>query len=173
MSDDQNHNGDTQRLSGDERSANDLREDGAQSTERNPEEINQNRDYRGENGDLDGNQEKKYGENGRPLGDPSIASKEERTCFVGNVGGVFTDDDLMRIFSVIATPESARVVRHPDGSSKGVAFVTFPTKEDAENAIKHFSTEKVEGRLFHIKPSNAPKSPQKRSRGGYNDSYYR
>ena len=100
--------------------------------------------------------------------------KEERTCFVGNIGCKFNDEDLYKIFSVIAKPESARVARHLDGRSKGVAFVTFPTKEDADAAVKYFSTEKVDGRLFHIKPANAPKSPQKNGRGVYNagPSYY-
>ena len=176
MSDDQNQ----QNLSGDERNPNDLPDngsrsgydDGLQNNGGIGEDPNQE-NIQTENREIDGNQDKILGENERPLGDLSAASKEERTCFVGNIGCKFNDDDLMRIFSVIATPESARVVRHPDGSSKGVAFVTFPTKEDAENAIKHFSTEKVEGRLFHIKPSNAPKSPQKNPRGIYNDPYYR
>lgn len=98
---------------------------------------------------------------------------DDRTCFVGNIGPKYIESDLETIFSAVAKPTYVRVVRHPDGRSKGVAFIEFETREIAQKAIDYFSKESIEGRIFHMKFASDPLSPPtKNGRKVYNENPY-
>src|SRR5213593_2261520 len=58
-----------------------------------------------------------------------------RKLFVGNLAYGVTDDDLQQLFSQAGTCESASVVTDRDtGQSRGFAFVTMATADDADGA---------------------------------------
>jgi RNA recognition motif-containing protein len=98
---------------------------------------------------------------------------DDSTCFVGNIGPRYNENDLRKFFSVIAQPKTVRVVRDGRGYSKGVAFVGFESKEVAQKAIEHFKNNDVEGRRFHIKLASEPLSPpNKKRRKNFEDYSY-
>ncbi len=75
--------------------------------------------------------------------------------FIGNIPLIATDDDLESFFGKVGEVKEARVVRHKNtGKSRGFAFVTMRTAEEAEAALeelhkKPFRVNDVE-RNIHI-----------------------
>lgn len=57
--------------------------------------------------------------------------------FVGNIPYTATDEDLKSHFSQVGEVEEAKVIRYRDtGKSRGFAFVTMKSAEDAKKAIE-------------------------------------
>jgi nucleolar protein 4 len=64
------------------------------------------------------------------------------TLFVSNLPYTATSTDIQTLFSDIAPVRSAFVVLdHESGISKGVGYVSFAIKDDAEAALKKISEE--------------------------------
>ncbi|XP_027278390.1 CUGBP Elav-like family member 1 isoform X2 [Cricetulus griseus] len=65
--------------------------------------------------------------------DPAV---EDRKLFIGMISKKCTENDIRVMFSSFGQIEECRILRGPDGLSRGCAFVTFTTRTMAQTAIK-------------------------------------
>ncbi|KAI0224833.1 CUGBP Elav-like family member 2 [Lamellibrachia satsuma] len=68
--------------------------------------------------------------------DSEKRSIEERKLFLGMLSRKCTENDVRMMFSPFGTIEECTVLREPNGQSKGCAFVTYASKQCAQNAIR-------------------------------------
>jgi cold-inducible RNA-binding protein len=75
--------------------------------------------------------------------------------FVGNLAYAVTEDDLRELFSQAGTCESVSLVLDRDtGQSRGFAFVTMATAEDASRAKKQIDGTDLKGRRLRVDEAN-------------------
>lgn len=60
----------------------------------------------------------------------------ERKLFVGMLSKKFNEQEVRQLFAGYGSIEECTVLRDQNGQSKGCAFVTFSTKQNALAAIK-------------------------------------
>ena len=71
--------------------------------------------------------------------------------FVGNLSWSVDGDALRELFGKAGQVVDARVIKERDsGRSRGFGFVTFETEEGAENAIREFHGQELNGRPLRI-----------------------
>ena len=70
--------------------------------------------------------------------------------YVGNASYDMTDAQLGAAFAKYGVVESARVITHPSGKSKGYGFVLMPHRSEAEIAIKALNGADVMGRKLRV-----------------------
>ncbi|KAM9824980.1 CUGBP Elav-like family member 1 isoform 1-T1 [Syngnathus typhle] len=61
---------------------------------------------------------------------------EDRKLFIGMISKKCTENDMRLMFSPYGQIEECRILRGPDGLSRGCAFVTFTARQMAQAAIK-------------------------------------
>ncbi|KAM9301824.1 CUGBP Elav-like family member 1 isoform 1-T1 [Gastrophryne carolinensis] len=61
---------------------------------------------------------------------------EDRKLFIGMVSKKCNENDIRVMFSQFGQIEECRILRGPDGMSRGCAFITFTTRTMAQTAIK-------------------------------------
>jgi len=69
---------------------------------------------------------------------------------VGNLDGGVTQKDIKELFGEIGAVKSVELLTRPDGSSKGVAFVTYTKKPDAAKAIETYNGVPLDGKPLKI-----------------------
>jgi RNA recognition motif-containing protein len=75
----------------------------------------------------------------------------ETRLYIGNMSQELTGDDLRAMFSEAGTVEAVDVViDRKSGRSRGFAFVTMTSQEEAEKAIAMFNTKEVNGRALKV-----------------------
>ncbi|XP_040019759.2 CUGBP Elav-like family member 2 isoform X2 [Gasterosteus aculeatus] len=61
---------------------------------------------------------------------------EDRKLFIGMISKKYGENEIRMMFLSFGQMEECRILRGPDGQSRGCAFVTFSTRAMAQNAIK-------------------------------------
>ncbi|XP_061749275.1 CUGBP Elav-like family member 1 isoform X2 [Nerophis ophidion] len=61
---------------------------------------------------------------------------EDRKLFIGMISKKCNENDMRLMFSPYGQIEECRILRGPDGLSRGCAFVTFTARQMAQSAIK-------------------------------------
>ncbi|XP_041934460.1 CUGBP Elav-like family member 2 isoform X7 [Alosa sapidissima] len=72
----------------------------------------------------------------KPADSEKSNAVEDRKLFIGMVSKKCNENDVRVMFSAFGQIEECRILRGPDGLSRGCAFVTFSTRAMAQNAIK-------------------------------------
>ena len=95
------------------------------------------------------------------------ASQENpKKLFVGNLPFNTTEETVVSIFSEYGTVEEAALITdRMSGRSKGIAFITYSTEEEAKAAIEALNGYELDGRALVVNVAR-PRKP--RTEGGYN-----
>ncbi|KAI1882333.1 hypothetical protein AGOR_G00249590 [Albula goreensis] len=72
----------------------------------------------------------------KPADSEKSNAVEDRKLFIGMVSKKCNENDIRVMFSPFGQIEESRILRGPDGLSRGCAFVTFSSRAMAQNAIK-------------------------------------
>ncbi|XP_006113483.1 CUGBP Elav-like family member 1 isoform X4 [Pelodiscus sinensis] len=72
----------------------------------------------------------------KPADSERINTVEDRKLFIGMISKKCNENDIRVMFSSFGQIEECRILRGPDGLSRGCAFVTFTTRAMAQTAIK-------------------------------------
>lgn len=98
--------------------------------------------------------------------------------YVGNLSFDATDDVLTDAFSPFGTVQEVRIITDKfSGRSRGFAFVTMSTDEEAQAAIEGLNGKEILGRPVTVNVARPPKSRDDRdrnnsgSRGPRRDNY--
>eukprot|EP01097_Dermamoeba_algensis_P002808 TRINITY_DN2113_c0_g1_i2.p1 TRINITY_DN2113_c0_g1~~TRINITY_DN2113_c0_g1_i2.p1 ORF type:complete len:179 (+),score=56.66 TRINITY_DN2113_c0_g1_i2:101-637(+) len=99
--------------------------------------------------------------------------------FVGGLSFDTTEDTLRATFSPYGTLVEAKIIFDQDGKSRGFAFVTFESSDEAEKAQQNVDGTELDGRTLRVNPANEKGSDGGgrgrggrgggRGRGGYGD----
>jgi cold-inducible RNA-binding protein len=71
--------------------------------------------------------------------------------YVGNLSFNTTENELQELFSQAGTVQEVSLMQDKfTGKSRGFAFVTMSSEEDAQNAISKFNGQTIEGRPLTV-----------------------
>lgn len=89
-----------------------------------------------------------------------------KKLFVGNLPFSTTEEDVVSLFSDYGTIVDAALIKdRMSGRSKGIAFVTFETEEEAKAAIEALNGHEVDGRALVVNVAR-PRVPRTDFGGG-------
>ncbi|XP_054476393.1 CUGBP Elav-like family member 2 isoform X1 [Anoplopoma fimbria] len=72
----------------------------------------------------------------KPADSEKTSAVEDRKLFIGMISKKYGENEIRMMFLSFGQMEECRILRGPDGQSRGCAFVTFATRAMAQNAIK-------------------------------------
>ena len=85
--------------------------------------------------------------------------------FVGRLPYEISEEELSKAFSEHGKIDSINIAKDREsGKSKGFAFVTFPSKEEAKAAIKAMNGSEIKGRRIVVEESSSGGSSRDRGR---------
>jgi cold-inducible RNA-binding protein len=89
--------------------------------------------------------------------------------YVGNLSFNTTETDLQDLFAQAGTVQDVMLMQDKfTGKSRGFAFVTMGSEQDAQNAIQQFNGKTVEGRPLTVNEARPREArPQGGGGGGY------
>lgn len=88
---------------------------------------------------------------GDPFSDKKIPKSDPyNTVFIGRLSYQTTEERLRKEFEDFGPIESLRLVRKPDGTSRGYAFCTFRRDRDADYAIKKGDGRRIQGQRIIV-----------------------
>src|SRR5881398_3487032 len=86
--------------------------------------------------------------------------------YVGNLPFNTTENELQELFSQAGTVQEVSLMQDKfTGKSRGFAFVTMGSDEDAQNAISKLNGQTVEGRALTVNEAR-PREPKPPGGGG-------
>ena len=86
--------------------------------------------------------------------------------YVGNLSFNTTENELQELFSQAGTVQEVTLMQDKfTGKSRGFAFVTMGSEEDAQNAISKLNGQTVEGRPLTVNEAR-PREPRPPGGGG-------
>jgi cold-inducible RNA-binding protein len=86
--------------------------------------------------------------------------------YVGNLSFNTTENELQELFSQAGTVQEVSLMQDKfTGKSRGFAFVTMSSDEDAQNAISKLNGQTVEGRALTVNEAR-PREPRPPGGGG-------
>ena len=86
--------------------------------------------------------------------------------YVGNLSFNTTENELQELFSQAGTVQEVNLMQDKfTGKSRGFAFVTMSSDEEAQNAISKFNGQSVEGRPLTVNEAR-PREPRPPGGGG-------
>jgi cold-inducible RNA-binding protein len=89
----------------------------------------------------------------------------EAKLYVGNLSYDTTEEDIRTLFAQAGTVSEVALIKDRDtGTSKGFAFVTMSTQDEAKKAIEQFNGKSVGNRELTV---NVARPREERSGGGY------
>jgi cold-inducible RNA-binding protein len=91
--------------------------------------------------------------------------------YVGNLSFNTTENELQELFSQAGTVQEVSLMQDKfTGKSRGFAFVTMGSEEDAQNAISKLNGQTVEGRALTVNEAR-PREPRPPGGGGGRGGY--
>lgn len=78
---------------------------------------------------------------------------------VGNLKYETTEEQLQEAFAPFGEIVKCRLVKRPDGKSKGFGFIDFATAESAMKAIKEMHDKLLNDRAMNVHTALPPKEP--------------
>src|ERR1051325_5533633 len=86
--------------------------------------------------------------------------------YLGNLAFSTTENELQELFAQAGTVQEVTLMQDKfTGKSRGFAFVTMSSEEDAQNAISKFNGQTVEGRPLTVNEAR-PREPRPPGGGG-------
>jgi cold-inducible RNA-binding protein len=86
--------------------------------------------------------------------------------YVGNLSFNTTENELQELFAQAGTVQEVSLMQDKfTGKSRGFAFVTMSSEEDAQNAISKLNGQTVEGRALTVNEAR-PREPRAPGGGG-------
>jgi RNA recognition motif-containing protein len=86
--------------------------------------------------------------------------------YVGNLSFNTTENELQELFSQAGAVQEVTLMQDKfTGKSRGFAFVTMGSEQDAQNAISKFNGQTVEGRPLTVNEAR-PREPRPPGGGG-------
>ena len=93
-----------------------------------------------------------------------------KKLFVGNLPFSTTEEEVVSMFSDFGTVVDAALIKdRMSGRSKGIAFVTFETVEEANAAIEGLNGKDIDGRALVVNVAR-PRVPRTDGFGGGNSN---
>lgn len=90
-----------------------------------------------------------------------------KKLFVGNLSYNVTEDELREAFSQHGEITDLKLITdRMSGRSKGIAFVTFNTEDEAKAAIEALHNQEIDGRAVIVNVAR-PQVPRDNNRGGF------
>ena len=81
-----------------------------------------------------------------------MGERDESTCFVRNLSASVTDEQVTQLFGEVGPVRKAFLVRDKGAEGhKGMAFVSYALKEDAEKATRQLGGCKLDGKTIHVR----------------------
>ena len=88
--------------------------------------------------------------------------------YVGNLSFNTTETDLQDLFAQAGTVQEVMLMQDKfTGKSRGFAFVTMGSDQDAQNAIQQFNGKTVEGRALTVNEARPREARPPGGGGGY------
>ncbi|XP_078171366.1 polyadenylate-binding protein 2-like isoform X2 [Carex rostrata] len=104
--------------------------------------------------------EMKRSERGMPEGNATYINQNQNhrsnhnqlnnNLYLKNLEENVTDDDLKELFSAFGTVMSAKVMREPNGHSRGVGFVAFESQNNASRALGEMNGKLIRNRPLYV-----------------------
>lgn len=90
-----------------------------------------------------------------------------KKLFIGNLSYNVTEDELRGTFSQYGEITDLKVITdRMSGRSKGIAFITYATEEEAQAAIEAMHNQEIDGRAVIVNVAR-PQVPRENRGGGF------
>lgn len=90
-----------------------------------------------------------------------------KKLFIGNLSYNVTEDELRDVFSQYGEITDLKIITdRMSGRSKGIAFITYATEEQAQAAIEAMHNQEIDGRAVIVNVAR-PQVPRENRGGGF------